>query len=201
MNWKAYWSILKSFTDWKKVPIILPLLINDHFVTNFNEKANYFNDFFVNQCSLINNHSKLPLNRDSITASLLSSVSIKESEILSILKSLDANKAHGHDDISIRMLKLSSKSILKPLKVLFENFLRTGIFPDQSKKANIVPIHKKGDMISNSLKITDQFPCSQFAEKYLSVSFLMTYLNISKKKIFLRISQVLSREILVSNNL
>ena len=47
LNWKAYWSILKSFTNWKKVPIIPPLLINDHFVTNFNEKANYFNDFFL----------------------------------------------------------------------------------------------------------------------------------------------------------
>ena len=94
---------------------------------------------------MINNHSKLPLNRDSITTSLLSSVNIKESDILNILKSLDANKAHGHDDISIRMLKLSHKSILKPLKLLFENCLRTGIFPDQWKKANIVPIHKKGD--------------------------------------------------------
>ena len=55
------------------------------------------------------------------------------------------SKAYGHDDILIRMLKLSSKSILKPLKLLFENCLRTGIFPDQWKKANIVPIHKKGD--------------------------------------------------------
>ena len=36
------------------------------------------------------------------TTSLLSSVDIKESDILNILKSLDANKAHGHDDISIR---------------------------------------------------------------------------------------------------
>ena len=55
------------------------------------------------------------------------------------------SKAYGHDDILIRMLKLSSKSILKPLKLLFENCLRTGIFPDQWKKANIVSIHKKGD--------------------------------------------------------
>ena len=94
---------------------------------------------------MINDHSKLPLNRDSITTSLLSSVNIKESDILSILKSLDANKDHGHDDISVRMLKMSSKSILNPLKLLFENCLQTGIFPDQWKKANIVPIHKKSD--------------------------------------------------------
>ena len=63
--------------------------------------------------------------------------------------------------------------------------------------------------INNFLKVTDQFPCCQFAEKYLSVSFLMIYLNASKilqskyfKTIFfLRISQVLPREIRVSNNL
>ena len=47
------------------------------------------------------------------TTSLLSSVPIKESDVLNILKSLDANKVHGHDDISIRTLKLSQKSILK----------------------------------------------------------------------------------------
>ena len=79
------------------------------------------------------------------TTSLLSSIDIKESDILNIVKSLDANKAHGHDDISIRMLKLSQKSILNPLKLIFENYLRTRLFPDQWKKANVVPIHKKGD--------------------------------------------------------
>ena len=73
---------------------------------------------------------KLPMDQASYMTSLLSSVDIKESGILNILKSLDANKAHGHDDISIRMLKLSHKSILKPLKLLFENCLRTGLFPD-----------------------------------------------------------------------
>ena len=76
---------------------------------------------------------------------LVSYVDIKESDILNILKSLDANKAYGHDDISIRMLKISQKLILKPLKLIFENCLGTRLFPDQWKKANVVPIHKKGD--------------------------------------------------------
>ena len=48
---------------------------------------------------------------------------MKESDILIILKSVDVNNAHGHNDISIRMLKLSHKSILEPLKLLFENCL------------------------------------------------------------------------------
>ena len=59
---------------------------------------------------------------------MLSSIDTKESDILNVLKSLGANKAHGHYDISIRMLKLSQKSILKRLKLIFENCLRTRLF-------------------------------------------------------------------------
>ena len=65
----------------------------------------------------------LPLNRASTKTKLLSSVNIKKSDILNILKSLDVNKAHGSDGISIRIFKLSYKSILKLLKLLFENCL------------------------------------------------------------------------------
>ena len=32
---------LKSFTNWENVPIIPSLLINNHFVTNFNEKTSH----------------------------------------------------------------------------------------------------------------------------------------------------------------
>ena len=109
LNQKAYWGILESFTNWKKIPIIPPLLINDQLVTNFNEKANNFNAYFAKQRSLIDNSSKLPMDQAPCTTSFLSSVDIKKSDILNILKSLDANKAYGHDDISTRMLKLSQK--------------------------------------------------------------------------------------------
>ena len=42
---KAYWSILKTFYNGKKVPIIPPLFINNKF-TDFQEKASIFNFFF-----------------------------------------------------------------------------------------------------------------------------------------------------------
>ena len=76
LNRKAYWSILKSFTNWKKIPIIPPLLINDQLVTNFNKKANNFNEYSSNQCSVIDNSSKLPMDQALYTTSLLSSVDI-----------------------------------------------------------------------------------------------------------------------------
>ena len=106
-----------------KFPIIPPLLINANFIANFKEETDDFK-VFANQCSSINSSSELLLNRVSIATSLLSTLNINESDILGILKSLDVKKFHGHDDTSIRMLDLSHKSILKPLKILFENCLR-----------------------------------------------------------------------------
>ena len=35
---KTYWSILKTFYDGKKIPIISPLFINNKFATDFQEK-------------------------------------------------------------------------------------------------------------------------------------------------------------------
>lgn len=88
------------------------LNINEAF--DFSKK--YFSKYdFSKRCSVIDNSSKLPMDQAPYTTSLLSSVDIKESDIFNILKSLDANKAYGHNDISIRMLKISQKSLLKPL--------------------------------------------------------------------------------------
>ena len=88
------------------------LNINEAF--DFSKK--YFSKYdFSKRCSVIDNSSKLPMDQAPYATSLLSSVDIKESDILNILKSLDANKAHGHNDISIRMLKKSQKSLLKRL--------------------------------------------------------------------------------------
>ena len=38
-------------------------------------------------------------------------LSFSDDQILRILRALDINKAHGHDEISIRMLKLWDKSV------------------------------------------------------------------------------------------
>ena len=41
------------------------------------------------------------------------------------------------------MIKLCGKTIAIPLK-LFRSILEEGVFPDDWKKSNVVPIHKKG---------------------------------------------------------
>ena len=142
---KTYWSILKSFVNGKKIPLIPPILVNDQLVTNLLEKANLFNDFCIQQCNTIENDSTLPNDLNFETAERISSFDISKDKITKVIKSLDPNKAHGHDGISIRMLKLCASSISKPLFLLFEHSLENECFPNEWKKANIVPIHKKGN--------------------------------------------------------
>ena len=104
-----------------------------------------FSILFGWQCSPISNGSvlasKLPLQTDST----LSSRHFTKDDILRITNNLDPNKAHGHDEISIRVLKICGDSICRPLNIIFKTCLRTGKFPLELKEGNIVPIHKKVD--------------------------------------------------------
>ena len=112
---KSYWSILKTFLNNKKIPCILPLLHQDKFVTDFKEKANIFNNFFANQCSIVSNNSELPVTLTRKTQESLSTIGFSTDNILKINRSLDPNKAHEHDMISIRMIKICDSSICRPL--------------------------------------------------------------------------------------
>ena len=78
-----------------------------------------------------------------LTASSLDSITISGIDILKTIRSLDVKKAHGHDDISRRMLKICDDAIVDPLKILFENSVDQAVFPSRRKKANMIPVHNK----------------------------------------------------------
>ena len=52
---------------------------------------------------------------------MLCSFDFIEGEILKIIRDLNTHKAHGHDDIPIRIIKICEKSLLKLLILLFHN--------------------------------------------------------------------------------
>ena len=115
---------------------------NGVFVTDFAEKAQLFNDYFARQCSTIDTGSVLPILPPKTTTTI-ADINISDEGILSIIRSLDPNKAHGCDEISVRMIKLSDYALVYPLKLIFSNSIRTGVFPNIWKLANVVPVHKK----------------------------------------------------------
>ena len=80
-------------------------------------------------------------------------------DILKIIRSLDINRAHSHDDIFVRMLKTYDVAIKKSLSVIYQNCIETGIYPNAWKKSNIIPVHKEGDkQIVDNYRPVSLFP-------------------------------------------
>ena len=143
---KIYWSIFKTFYNGREISIIPPILKKGKLESDFKIKANYFNSFFfASQCTSLVNNSKLPDKITCNSAARLTSIKFDNNDILKIIRSLNINKAHGHDDISVRMIKMCDESLVQPLSLIFRGCIDTGIYPDTWKKSNIVPVHKKGD--------------------------------------------------------
>ena len=70
---------------------------------------------------------------------------ISDEKIIKIIRNLNSNKAHGWDELSVRLIKMCDGSLIIPLKLIFENCLRRGTFPEIWKRANVVPVHKKNE--------------------------------------------------------
>ena len=171
LSGKTYWYLLKIFLNNKKIPLIPPLFHENRFITDFKEKVELFNYLSSNQCSLLKNCSKLPTNLRYVTDKRLRIINFTTDNIEKIIASLNPNKANGHDNISIRMLKICGNTICKPLDLIFNQALTTGVFPSEWKKGNIVPCYKKGD--KQNIKNYRPVSLLHICGKILKDSYLM----------------------------
>ena len=134
-----------------KIPVIPLLLVYENFVSDFNKKANLFNDLFVSICTPSKNASTLPYLPYK-TNGRIDSFHAAEKDIFLIIKPLEPTKAHWSDNSSVRMTKICNESVTILLKVIFKESLKNGVFPEVWKKANVVPVHKNEDkrLVKNS---------------------------------------------------
>ena len=79
---------------------------------------------------LLVNNSQLLMRFTTHINSVLTSIDFSVEQVNNIIKKLDPNKAHGHDKISKRTLKLCRDSINRPLATIFKNCLSERIFPN-----------------------------------------------------------------------
>ena len=133
------------------------------------------------------NSSVLPINQRFLTQSKLTSLDFNEKEIFKIIRALNIHKAHGHDDISVRMIKICDKSLLKPLILLFQNSTKLSYYPYIWKRSDIIiPVHKKND--------------KQLVKTYRPMSLLPIFGKIFEKIIFNKIYHFLLEEKLLNPN-
>ena len=62
-----------------------------------------------------------------------------------MLKLLNSKKAAGTDRLPIKLVKMASEVLLKPLSIAMNNSIISSTFPDRGKVATVVPIDKKTD--------------------------------------------------------
>ena len=123
-------DLINSVLNKAKAPNIPFLLKHGSFFTDFSAIAQLFDDQLVHQCTVINTGIVVPhfVHDISVSFSLINNVPIYEEQILTIIRSLNPNKAHGWDEISIRMTKLGDASLVTPLKLIFTNCLKKAYF-------------------------------------------------------------------------
>ena len=139
---KTYWSILNRFLSNKKLPIIPPILVDDRVVSNYAEKTELFNSYFASQFTPVTNKSQLPSLEFKI-GERIEKITFTDDGINLMIKNLSVDKAYGWNNISIRMIKLCGKSIVRPLSLIFQSILNDGVFLDDWKKV----------ILSNAIKM------------------------------------------------
>ncbi|CAM5129064.1 unnamed protein product [Eretmochelys imbricata] len=128
----------------KKVKESVGPLMNEggNLVTEDVEKANVLNAFFA---SVFTNKVSSQTAALGITTWGIDGQPCVEKEVVrDYLEKLDVHKSMGLDELHPRVLKELAAVIAEPLAIIFENSWRTGEVPDDWKKANVVPIFKKG---------------------------------------------------------
>ena len=146
---KQFGLFLKIFTVVKNYQLFNPYWSIKSW-SQTSKKRNYFNSFFPSKSTpLLSNSTVVPNSLQYFSRARLFSFCFNEKVILKIVNVL--NKAHRHDDISIQMMKLCNRPVVKPLFLIFKNSIDTGTFPDIWKRmipqyvitisTNIISVH------------------------------------------------------------
>lgn len=103
--------------------------------------ADIFNDHFINVIQT--NRQILLNNRDRITFDTPFDLGICTPEEVSNII-LNLNSANGYDDISTKFLKRYLNILTEPISRHINHCFKGGIYPDELKIGNVIPIYKKG---------------------------------------------------------
>ena len=115
----------------------------------------------------------------------LETINTNEQEVLKFLNALDQNKSTGPDKIPVKLLKMTALIIAKPLSLLFNKSLSSGIYPSTFKEAHIKPIFKKKGSPSN-------YTC------YRPISILSAISKVFEKIVYRKIYNHLTEHSLLS---
>ena len=157
-NIKKTWIAIKETLNRNNKTTKLPSVFyqNNQIIEDPTDLANAFNDYFINIGTNLSQHIESDTSHAYYLKNNYSNLDFKfkqinESDILTIIKKLKIKFSSGLDGISNNLIKHASDAISKPLTLIVNQMLITGIFPYKLKTSKVIPIFKKGDdtLISN----------------------------------------------------
>uniref|UniRef100_A0A674ICA9 Reverse transcriptase domain-containing protein n=4 Tax=Terrapene triunguis TaxID=2587831 RepID=A0A674ICA9_9SAUR len=141
-NKKTFYQYIRSKRKTKDR--VGPLLSEEgETVTGNLEMAEMLNDFFVSVFTEKSEGMPILVNANGKGVGLADK--IKKEQVKNHLEKLDACKSPGPDEMHPRILKELIEEVSEPLAIIFGKSWETGEIPEDWKRANIVPIYKKGN--------------------------------------------------------
>ncbi|MCV6612461.1 MAG: reverse transcriptase family protein, partial [Amphritea sp.] len=169
-NPKRYWSFIKSL---KSSSQISPVLESDGLVFKGDEeRATCLNACFARKfCDPRVDALPTP---PVFNAPGLDMFTVPQGRIVALLRELSAHKACGPDGLSAKILHECAEELAPPLEIISKISVRTGVFPAVWKKANVIPVFKKGSRkLPENYRPVSLLPiCSKILEKVVSESLL-----------------------------
>ena len=150
---KNTWQTISEILNRTRSPQNLPdaFLIDNEMTGDPSIIADKFNNLFANVGRRLSEQLTTPDNvnfKDYLRIPVVPNMSfsqISEEAVMEVLNNLKQKLSCGHDGISSRLLKASKTVVCKPLTLIINQTLTSGIFPDTLKIAKIILLFKKGD--------------------------------------------------------
>jgi Reverse transcriptase (RNA-dependent DNA polymerase) len=135
--------------------------------TGDKDKAEEFKKFFSRVT--IEDMNNVPLVTSVAVRSVLDKIDLTEMEVRQLLKSIDASKSSGPDNIHPRVIKECSDALALPLCMIFRASIERGSLPQAWKDGNVVPIFKKGSraVVNNYRPVSLTSVCCKILEKVI----------------------------------
>ncbi len=149
LDGKAKWKTIKNYLNIEKTKSSIDkIVVGNKTLTSKIEIAEVFKDHFETCAKKL--AENLPPGQNTVTV-MPEGASwgfhhVTEIDLLKIIRNIKSKNSSGFDGLSNRMLKKEAYRFSVLLKPLINESLDTGIFPDCLKRANIIPVFKKGDV-------------------------------------------------------
>ena len=169
-NPKRYWTFVRSLKSCSQVSPVLEWLGQK--VTGVVDRANVFNACFRKKFS---DPYVGPLPEPPIlNAPGLSRFEVPQGRVAQLLRELNPHKACGADGLSARIMRECAEEFAVPLEIICRLSVRSGVFPSTWKKANVIPVFKKGSkkLPENYRPVSLLAICSKILEKLVCESLL-----------------------------